>query len=124
MEGQVPENVKARRSDILLELNARNKAAYEKSWNGREAEVLIEEEARRNPDGSLAVPNVEKLAAGRDESGGGGSAVMWMENDGGGTGIYTGYTRQYIRVFVKSDRDLCGRILNGKLQVDNLGFLY
>ena len=118
MEGQVPENVKARRSDILLELNARNKAAYEKSWNGREAEVLIEEEARRNPDGSLAVPNVEKLAAGRDESGGGGSAVMWMENDGEGTGIYTGYTRQYIRVFVKSDRDLCGRIMNGRLKAE------
>jgi hypothetical protein len=124
MEGQVTEQVKTRRSDILLRLNARNKAAYEKSWDGREAEVLIEEEARRNADGSPALPNVEKLASGRGENGDGEQLLIRMESAGGGTGVYTGYTRQYIRVFVKSDADICGRIVKGKLQVDNLGFLY
>ncbi len=124
MKDQVSEQLKAERSDILLKLNAENKLAYERSWDGREAEVLVEEEALRDADGNLALPNVEKLAArGR------GKVSESVENSGrnekeSSEKLYTGYTRQYIRTFISSKEDIRGRILKGKLQVDKLIFLY
>lgn len=43
MEGQVPEEVKAERSNVLLELGRRKRAAYEEALIGTVQEVLIEE---------------------------------------------------------------------------------
>ncbi|MDO5344474.1 MAG: tRNA (N(6)-L-threonylcarbamoyladenosine(37)-C(2))-methylthiotransferase MtaB [Lachnospiraceae bacterium] len=43
MPGQVTEAVKAARSDVLLELNRKNKAAFEQEWIGRDCEILFEE---------------------------------------------------------------------------------
>jgi len=38
----------------------------------------------------------------------------------GGTAYYTGLTREYVRVYRRSDEDLCGRILQGPiLRLDN-----
>lgn len=48
MENQVPEQVKALRSDILLTLNEKNRKSYEKSFIGKEVEVLLEEEIEVN----------------------------------------------------------------------------
>lgn len=48
MENQVPEQVKAVRSDILLKLNEDNRRRFEESFLGREVEVLVEEEAEVN----------------------------------------------------------------------------
>ncbi len=45
MERQVPESVKAARSEVLLELNKRQRSRYEAGFIGKEVEVLIEEEA-------------------------------------------------------------------------------
>ncbi len=47
MEGQIPEEIKGRRSDVLLELNEKNKQAYEESLLGRKAEVLLEERIQK-----------------------------------------------------------------------------
>ena len=43
MEGQVPEEVKAERSNVLLELGRKKRAAYEEALIGTVQEVLIEE---------------------------------------------------------------------------------
>ncbi len=43
MECQMPDTVKARRSDILLELEKRQSYAYRKTFLGREIEILFEE---------------------------------------------------------------------------------
>lgn len=45
MENQVPEQVKAARSDVLLALNETQRRRYEESFLGKEVEVLVEEEA-------------------------------------------------------------------------------
>ncbi len=45
MEGQVPEPVKAERSDILLELEKKMSQEYRRGWLGEEVDVLLEEEA-------------------------------------------------------------------------------
>ncbi|WP_274954175.1 tRNA (N(6)-L-threonylcarbamoyladenosine(37)-C(2))-methylthiotransferase MtaB [Anaerostipes butyraticus] len=46
MDHQVPDQIKAERSDILLAMAARNKKAFEEAQLGREKEVLMEEELR------------------------------------------------------------------------------
>lgn len=43
MPGQITEAVKAARSDVLQNLNREKKAAFERSWLGRDCEVLFEE---------------------------------------------------------------------------------
>lgn len=42
--------------------------------------------------------------------------VLFEEEVGTGTGIYTGYTRNYIKVNAKADCNISGKILNVKLQ--------
>ena len=43
MEGQIPEDVKTRRSHILIELGKKQERAYMESFLGKEVEVLFEE---------------------------------------------------------------------------------
>ena len=43
MEGQIPEDVKTRRSHILIELGKKQEKAYMESFMGKEVEVLFEE---------------------------------------------------------------------------------
>ena len=45
MEGQIPESVKASRSDELLAMGAAMSLEYRKSFLGQEKEVLMEEKA-------------------------------------------------------------------------------
>lgn len=44
MENQVADQIKARRSQILLELNSRNKRRYEDSWSSKTVTMLPEEQ--------------------------------------------------------------------------------
>ena len=48
MEGQVPEQVKTVRSNIMLEMDEEKRNAYEENFVGREVEVLFEEEINKN----------------------------------------------------------------------------
>ena len=48
MENQVPEEIKTRRSNVLLELNERKQKAYEESLIGTVQEVLMEEAIERD----------------------------------------------------------------------------
>ena len=54
MEGQVPEPVKAQRSNELLALGGRLSGAYRRSFLGREEEVLLEEETALNGKAYMA----------------------------------------------------------------------
>ena len=45
MDGQVPEPVKTRRSNEMLEMGIEKQRKYEESFLGKEVEVLIEEPA-------------------------------------------------------------------------------
>lgn len=46
MEGQVPEQVKTQRSNLLIKLGEKKKSAYESSFLGKTVEVLVEEKIR------------------------------------------------------------------------------
>ena len=48
MENQVPEDIKTRRSNVLLELNERKQRAYEEALIGTVQEVLMEESIERD----------------------------------------------------------------------------
>jgi threonylcarbamoyladenosine tRNA methylthiotransferase MtaB len=48
MKDQVADEIKARRSEILLALNEKRKREYEKSFLGKEVEVLVEEKTETN----------------------------------------------------------------------------
>ena len=48
MEGQIPEQVKTVRSNIMLEMDEEKRNAYEENFVGREVEVLFEEEINKN----------------------------------------------------------------------------
>ena len=48
MEGQVPEQVKTLRSNIMLELNEQKRTKYEADFVGKDVEVLLEEEIHKN----------------------------------------------------------------------------
>ena len=54
MEGQVPEPVKAQRSNELLALGGRLSGVYRRSFLGREEEVLLEEETALNGKAYMA----------------------------------------------------------------------
>ena len=48
MEGQVPEQIKTVRSNIMLEMDEKKRTEYEKAFVGREVEVLFEEKITKN----------------------------------------------------------------------------
>ena len=83
MSGQVPEEIKTYRSSLLMELGAKNKDAYVRSWDGRRAEVLLEEE----------------------------QMIL-------GQRCFTGYTREYVKVYRKAGQDEANQIISCRLQYD------
>ena len=48
MEGQIPEEIKTRRSHILQQLNEKNKQAFESCYIGKSVEVLFEEAVEKD----------------------------------------------------------------------------
>jgi threonylcarbamoyladenosine tRNA methylthiotransferase MtaB len=82
MPGQVPEQEKSRRSDILLELTARQKQAYEESFLGEEVRVLVEEESKTAEEASNL-----KLRT------------------------YVGHTERYMKVQLQSEEDIVNQVI-------------
>lgn len=81
MKNQVPEQVKAARSDELLSLNENLRKEYILKFIGKNRDVLFEEEININ-----------------------------------GKSFFTGYTKEYVRVAVESDKDISGEIINVKMK--------
>ncbi len=106
MADQVPEKVKEERLDDLAKVDREMRCRFESVWDGRTAEALIEETAMIDENGYVSVPNSGALGV-RSE----GLGIRPEENEK----LYTGYTREYIRVFARSSQDLRGKILRGEL---------
>lgn len=81
MQGQIPEQIKAKRSARLIELGEKNRRAYEESFLGKTVEVLVEE-----------------------------------KSDVNGKEMWTGHTKEYMKIALESEENLQNCILNVKIK--------
>lgn len=81
MQGQIPEQIKAKRSARLIELGEKNRRAYEESFPGKTVEVLVEE-----------------------------------KSDVNGKEMWTGHTKEYMKIALESEKNLQNCILNVQIK--------
>lgn len=81
MQGQIPEQIKAKRSARLIELGEKNRRAYEESFLGKTMEVLVEE-----------------------------------KSDVNGKEMWTGHTKEYMKIALESEKNLQNCILNVQIK--------
>jgi len=81
MQGQIPEQIKAKRSARLIELGEKNRRAYEESFLGKTVEVLVEE-----------------------------------KSDVNGKEMWTGHTKEYMKITLESEKNLQNCILNVQIK--------
>lgn len=81
MQGQIPEQIKAKRSARLIELGEKNRRAYEESFLGKSVEVLVEE-----------------------------------KSDVNGKEMWTGHTKEYMKIALESEKNLQNCILNVQIK--------
>lgn len=100
---QIPETVKAKRSETLLQLTARQKKEYEASLNDITDEVLIER--RLNSDSETVQP-INAIAVGVAEQTG---------EHIDGWNYYTGHTKRYVEVCIASLENLVNEIVEVRI---------
>lgn len=81
MQGQIPEQIKAKRSARLIELGEKNRRAYEESFLEKTVEVLVEE-----------------------------------KSDVNGKEMWTGHTKEYMKIALESEKNLQNCILNVQIK--------
>ena len=81
MQGQIPEQIKAKRCARLIELGEKNRRAYEESFLGKTVEVLVEE-----------------------------------KSDVNGKEMWTGHTKEYMKIALESEKNLQNCILNVQIK--------
>lgn len=81
MQGQIPEQIKAKRSARLIELGEKNRRVYEESFLGKTVEVLVEE-----------------------------------KSDVNGKEMWTGHTKEYMKIALESEKNLQNCILNVQIK--------
>ena len=81
MQGQIPEQIKAKRSARLIELGEKNRRAYGESFLGKTVEVLVEE-----------------------------------KSDVNGKEMWTGHTKEYMKIALESEKNLQNCILNVQIK--------
>ena len=81
MQGQIPEQIKAKRSARLIELGEKSRRAYEESFLGKTVEVLVEE-----------------------------------KSDVNGKEMWTGHTKEYMKIALESEKNLQNCILNVQIK--------
>ena len=81
MQGQIPEQIKAKRSARLIELGEKNRRAYEESFLGKTVEVLVDE-----------------------------------KSDVNGKEMWTGHTKEYMKIALESEKNLQNCILNVQIK--------
>ena len=106
MPDQIPESVKEERLSALSAVDRKMRERFEQSWDGREVEALFEETVQIGENGTVCSPNSDRS---------GHLAADLIPKMGEGEKLYTGYTREYIRVYAPSAEDLRGRIVKGTL---------
>ena len=107
MDGQIPEKVKEERLSELSAIDARMRKSFERSWDGSEVQVLFEEKVQIDDRGYICIPNSGRTQRTAEDL----RITRATEKEM----LYTGYTREYIRVFACSTEDLRGKILTGNL---------
>ena len=107
--GQVSEEEKGRRSEILLRLTAEQKKAYEESLKGLSDEVLIEEELTdselENDISEVQMAECEKDDMIRKDG----------KDDGKSVRYFTGHTKRYVKVKVTAYDSIVNRIVKVEL---------
>lgn len=101
----VPEDIKNARSDILLELTRKQKSAFEQGLAGMVDEVLVEEELEQTGEGRHLK---EAIIVDSDKP----------ENDAEiqqSLQYFTGHTKRYVKVRVKTDSSCINEIIRVKL---------
>jgi len=81
MENQVDEQIKAKRSNLLIKLGEKMSDEYRKKFLEEENQVLLEEKVKIND-----------------------------------TDYFVGYTKEYIKIAVKSEKNLENTMIIGKIQ--------
>lgn len=97
LPNQVPEQKKNERSDILLDLTAKQKKDYEVSYKGRTEAVLIEETVSHEQAKEFVQAKLKDIDG---------------EETGTELSYYTGHTRNYMKVSVASRRNLINCIVD------------
>jgi tRNA A37 methylthiotransferase MiaB len=126
MEGQLTEQVKAERAEVLEEMSRSFRERYIERHIGKPAEVLFEEpegahtpnawKTSRDPVLEPSQPDqeTEKVFGGSENTPESGGKSYAMPPEGAKT--YAGYSREYIRVSMSSSEDLRGSIRSGVLR--------
>ena len=104
---QVLEETKNERSDRLLELTARQKAAYEAELNGFVDEVLVEEEWE-NAGSEKKLLDVRVI--GREERN------DYIALDQNRFRYYTGHTKRYVKVRLLAEEGLVNQIVKVQME--------
>lgn len=107
MPNQVPEQIKGVRSDILLELTARQKKAYESELSGEYDEVLVEEELSQEKSEDLSEAHIVHACV--DKS------LGRIAKDIKEIRYYTGHTKRYVKVKIASNQDVVNQIVRVKM---------
>lgn len=107
MPNQVPEQIKGFRSDVLLELTAKQKKAYEETMAGEYDEVLVEER--------LLQEKTEDLKEAHIVSEGTEHVLDSNKDDVADVVYYTGHTKRYVKVKIASNQDIVNQIVRVKM---------
>lgn len=107
LPNQVPEQIKGVRSDILLELTAKQKKAYENEMSEEYDEVLVEERLLQEKSEDLTEARIVSEDA-EEESG-------WIAKDITEVQYYTGHTKRYVKVKIACDQDIVNQIVRVKM---------
>ena len=99
----VPEEIKNIRSNLLLELTEKQKADFEGKLSGMVEELLVEEPLDCNGEREKLAKTVVLTKSGLPEN---------VPEDGQ---YFTGHTKRYVKVRIKSDQDLVNQLLAVKM---------
>ncbi len=99
----VPEEIKNIRSNLLLELTEKQKADFEGQLSGMMEEVLVEEPLDCSGEREKLAEAVVLTKSGSPE------------NIPEGGQYFTGHTKRYVKVRIKSEQDLVNRLLAVKM---------
>ncbi len=107
--GQIPEEEKGRRSEILLNLTAEQKKAYEEFVKGLLDEVLIEEELT-NSESSDDIVEVQMTEYEEDDM-----IRKDVKEDDKRIRYFTGHTKRYVKVKIAAYDNIVNRIMKVEL---------
>lgn len=109
MPDQVTEEIKGKRSDILLALTAEQKQEYERKMNGYIDEVLVEEEIQKDEkeiqlkEAVLLTENEDMALTQKN--------IISVDN----IQYFTGHTKRYIKVGIAADNNIINQVVKVKL---------